>query len=38
MHFENLQSFVERTWDAEVTPALLAYMKIPCESPAFDPG
>ncbi|WP_129790506.1 M20/M25/M40 family metallo-hydrolase [Sphingosinicella sp. CPCC 101087] len=38
MDVEKLKAFVSRSWDAEVMPALLAYMAIPCESPAFDPG
>jgi len=37
MDFERLQSFVANSWDAAAMPALLEYMTIPCESPAFDP-
>jgi acetylornithine deacetylase/succinyl-diaminopimelate desuccinylase-like protein len=37
MDFNRLQAFIERTWEAKVMPALLDYIAIPCESPAFDP-
>src|SRR5690606_26756393 len=37
MDFSQLQNFIEDNWSSEVMPALLAYMAIPCESPAFDP-
>lgn len=37
MGFLQLQDFIEEAWSSEVMPALLAYMRIPCESPAFDP-
>jgi acetylornithine deacetylase/succinyl-diaminopimelate desuccinylase-like protein len=37
MDVKKLQSFIERHWDDNIMPALLAYMRIPCESPAFDP-
>lgn len=30
MNFEKLHTFIARTWEAEVMPALLACMKIPC--------
>ena len=36
MDFNRLQREVVRKWEADVMPALLAYMAIPCESPAFD--
>lgn len=36
MDFKRLQTFVDRCWDAEIMPTLLAYMEIPCESPDFD--
>lgn len=32
-----LQNFIEQRWQADVMPALLDYMAIPCQSPAFDP-
>jgi acetylornithine deacetylase/succinyl-diaminopimelate desuccinylase-like protein len=37
MDFPTLQDYIERRWDADVMPALLDYIAIPCESPAFDP-
>ncbi|MFC5741115.1 M20/M25/M40 family metallo-hydrolase [Dyella tabacisoli] len=37
LHDTKLHDFIERTWEADVMPALLQYMAIPCESPAFDP-
>lgn len=37
MDFVRLQSFIEQRWAADVMPALLDYMAIPCQSPAFDP-
>ncbi|MGX5728971.1 M20/M25/M40 family metallo-hydrolase [Pseudoxanthomonas beigongshangi] len=37
MDYSQLQDFIEEAWSSQVMPALLAYMKIPCESPAFDP-
>jgi len=37
MDTHRLQRFIERTWDADVMPALVDYIAIPCESPAFDP-
>lgn len=37
MNFPQLQNFIESTWQADVMPALLEYVAIPCESPAFDP-
>ncbi|HEY0662192.1 MAG TPA: M20/M25/M40 family metallo-hydrolase [Lysobacter sp.] len=36
MDFPTLQDFIARRWDADVMPALLEYIAIPCESPAFD--
>lgn len=38
MDFSRLQHVIERDWQAHVMPALLDYIAIPCESPAFDPG
>lgn len=38
MDFPRLQQFIEREWQAHVMPALLDYITIPCESPAFDPA
>jgi acetylornithine deacetylase/succinyl-diaminopimelate desuccinylase-like protein len=37
MDYQRLQAFIEHRWEPDVMPALLAYMAIPCESPAFDP-
>ncbi|MEZ0470767.1 M20/M25/M40 family metallo-hydrolase [Luteimonas salinilitoris] len=37
MDTDKLLDTIARTWDAGVTPALLDYIAIPCESPAFDP-
>lgn len=37
MDLSTLSNFVERTWQTDVMPALLDYVAIPCESPAFDP-
>jgi len=31
-----LENFIEQRWQADVMPALLEYMAIPCQSPAFD--
>jgi acetylornithine deacetylase/succinyl-diaminopimelate desuccinylase-like protein len=31
-----LQSYVDRTWDEEIVPALTTYIAIPNKSPAFD--
>lgn len=36
MDFSRLQHEIVRKWEADVMPALLAYMAIPCQSPAFD--
>jgi len=33
-----LREFIAHRWEADVMPALLDYIAIPCESPAFDPG
>ena len=32
-----VKAFVERLWDAEITPTLVDYIRIPNKSPAFDP-
>lgn len=37
MDLNRLRDFVEHTWETDVMPALLEYIAIPCESPAFDP-
>lgn len=37
MDFSRLQNFIEQHWKADVMPALLDYVAIPCQSPAFDP-
>jgi hypothetical protein len=37
MDFNRLQAFIERSRAADVMPALLDHIAIPCESPAFDP-
>ena len=31
-----LKGFIDRLWDAEVTPTLVDYIRIPNKSPAFD--
>jgi len=36
MDFPTLQDFIDRTWETDVMPALLEYVAIPCQSPAFD--
>ena len=36
MDLNRLRGFVEHTWETDVMPALLEYIAIPCESPAFD--
>jgi acetylornithine deacetylase/succinyl-diaminopimelate desuccinylase-like protein len=35
--FPKLHDFISRTWKTDVMPALVEYVAIPCESPAFDP-
>lgn len=37
MDHSRLQNFIEQRWEADVMPALLDYVAIPCQSPAFDP-
>jgi acetylornithine deacetylase/succinyl-diaminopimelate desuccinylase-like protein len=37
MDLARLNRFVDQTWDAEVTPALADYIRLPAKSPAFDP-
>lgn len=37
MDLARLNDFIERTWDVDVMPALVDYVAIPCQSPAFDP-
>jgi len=36
MDLLRLETFIEQRWQADVMPALLDYMAIPCQSPAFD--
>jgi acetylornithine deacetylase/succinyl-diaminopimelate desuccinylase-like protein len=31
-------TFVQKTWDADIVPALSEYVRIPAKSPHFDPG
>ena len=38
MDTAKLKSFVTRSWDDEIVPTLVDYIKIPNKSPAFDPG
>jgi len=33
---EQLQNFINATWDNSIIPALSEYIKIPNKSPAFD--
>lgn len=37
MDLARLQTFVDRTWNEEITPTLVDYIRIPAKSPAFDP-
>ncbi|WP_158914378.1 M20 family metallopeptidase [Caulobacter sp. S45] len=37
MDLARLQTFVDRTWNDEITPTLVDYIRIPAKSPAFDP-
>jgi len=37
MNVERIRDFVNTTWDASILPALEAYIRIPNQSPAFDP-
>ena len=30
------KQLVDQTWDEQITPQLVDYIKIPCKSPAFD--
>jgi acetylornithine deacetylase/succinyl-diaminopimelate desuccinylase-like protein len=32
------RAFVQRTWDAEIVPALTEYIRIPAKSPMYDEG
>lgn len=36
MNLADLKNFVDRTWDAELVPRLVEYVKVPAKSPAFD--
>lgn len=33
-----MQNFIENTWEGEIIPALVEYIRIPNKSPAFDPA
>lgn len=37
MDYLRLQDFIDQRWATDVMPALLDYVAIPCQSPAFDP-
>ena len=37
MDFTRTSRFVDRTWDEEVVPTLVDYVRLPAKSPAFDP-
>ncbi|MGC1303660.1 MAG: M20 family metallopeptidase [Caulobacteraceae bacterium] len=37
MDLARLKTFVDRTWNDEITPTLVDYIRIPAKSPAFDP-
>ena len=37
MDAEPTRAFVERTWEADIVPALSEYVTIPAKSPHFDP-
>jgi len=32
------RAFVQRTWDADIVPALIEYIRIPAKSPMYDEG
>jgi len=32
-----IKAFIDKLWDAEITPTLVDYIRIPNKSPAFDP-
>lgn len=38
MDFEQIQTLVNENWAAQAMPALIDYVAIPAESPAFDPA
>lgn len=38
MDLERLQGFIDRTWDESILERLIAYVRIPNKSPAFDPA
>lgn len=38
MDIQASQVFIQEAWSSKVMPALMDYMTIPCESPAFDPA
>lgn len=37
MDHAKLRHFVEKTWDGEIVPTLVEYIRIPNKSPSFDP-
>src|SRR5580658_10361057 len=37
MDLQRLQSSIDRTWDESIVERLIAYVRIPNKSPAFDP-
>jgi acetylornithine deacetylase/succinyl-diaminopimelate desuccinylase-like protein len=38
MDHQKTAHFIESLWDNEIIPALTDYIRIPCKSPAFEPG
>ncbi len=37
MNLEKIKTFVNQTWDENIIPTLMEYIKIPNKSPQFDP-
>lgn len=37
MDADAVLTFVDRTWEDEIVPQLIDYIRIPCKSPMFDP-
>jgi acetylornithine deacetylase/succinyl-diaminopimelate desuccinylase-like protein len=37
MNHEDAQTLIDRTWDESILPRLVEYVRIPSQSPAFDP-
>jgi hypothetical protein len=33
---DRTRAFVQRTWDADIIPALTEYIRIPAKSPMYD--